>query len=156
VMVKDYAHLLADDALYAEKARRVSALAKDLVEVLQAEDLSALHASTAAVGKVAFHPPCTLQHGQKLPLVTEALLTKLGFQLSRFGDSHTCCGSAGTYSLFQPELSHQLRDNKVEHILASDPDVIVTANIGCQLHLQAGSGRPVLHWVELLDKALSR
>ena len=154
VMVKDYGHILADDPNYAERAARISELAKDIVEVLMAEDVSALKSSAESVGKVAFHPPCTLQHGQKLPQVTEALLQKLGFSLTQFKDSHTCCGSAGTYSIFQPNLSHQLRDNKVRNILQSEPDVIVTANIGCQLHLQAGSGRPVKHWIELLDAGL--
>lgn len=155
VMVKDYGHLLANDVDYAEKAAKVSALTKDIVEVLSAEkDVSALAQAAQSAGKVAFHPPCTLQHGQKLPLVTETFLTKLGFTLTSFDDAHTCCGSAGTYSIFQPTISHQLRDNKVNNILASEPDVIVTANIGCQLHLQAGSGRPVTHWIELLDAGL--
>ncbi len=154
VMVKDYGHLLADDPAYAEKAARVTELAKDLIEVIHREDVSGLVPAASSVGKVAFHPPCTLQHGQKLPQVTEAFLRKLGFTLTAFNDSHTCCGSAGTYSIFQPKLSHQLRDNKLGHILQSEPDVIVTANIGCQLHLQAGSGRLVRHWVELLDDGL--
>lgn len=154
VMVKDYGHLLADDPNYAPRAARVSELAKDIVEVLMAEDVTALQTSAKSFGKVAFHPPCTLQHGQKLPQVTEALLQKLGFTLTQFNDAHTCCGSAGTYSIMQPKLSHQLRDNKLKNLLHNDPDVIVTANIGCQLHLQAGSGRPVKHWIELLDAGL--
>jgi len=153
-MVKDYGHLLSDDANYADKAARISALTKDIVEVISAEELSAFHSAAASAGKVAFHPPCTLQHGQKLPHVTEKLLTQLGFQLTSFNDAHTCCGSAGTYSIFQPEISQQLQRNKLDNILGSQPDVIVTANIGCQLHLQSGSGRPVLHWIELLDAAL--
>ena len=154
VMVKDYGYLLAEDPIYADKAARVSALAKDIVEVLSVEDSSNLAPAASSFGKIAFHPPCTLQHGQKLSQVTENLLTRLGFNLTAFNDAHTCCGSAGTYSIFQPKLSHQLRDNKLNNMLASEPDVIVTANIGCQLHLQSGSGREVLHWVELLDKAL--
>ena len=155
VMVKDYGHVLADDPEYADKARTVSELSRDIVEVmvevLQLEDLSRFRERAAAMGKVAFHSPCTLQHGQKLPLVTESLLGRFGFTLTHVNDSHTCCGSAGTYSIFQPELSHRLRDNKLQSLLADQPDVIATANIGCQLHLQAGSGRSVVHWVELID-----
>jgi len=154
-MVKDYGHLLADDAEYASKAARISELTKDIVEVIAAEDVSPIQSAAASAGKVAFHPPCTLQHGQKLPQVTERVLRKLGFQLTAFNDAHTCCGSAGTYSLFQPEISKQLQQNKLDNILGSEPDVIATANIGCQLHLQSGSGRPVLHWIELLDSALA-
>ncbi len=159
VMVKDYGHVLADDPDYAEKAMRVSQLAKDivevLVEVLQQEDLEGFQARAASMGRIAFHSPCTLQHGQQLPLVTEALLGRFGFELSAVKDSHTCCGSAGTYSLFQPELSHQLRDNKLTNLLADQPDIIATANIGCQLHLQGGSGRQVLHWIELVDSLVT-
>jgi len=154
VMVKDYGHVLRDDPDYAEKARRVSELCKDIVEILNKEDLSRFHDKAASMGKVAFHPPCTLQHGQKMPLVTETLLRRLGFELTPVADSHTCCGSAGTYSLFQPTLSRQLRDNKVKALAAGEPDIIATANIGCQLHLQSGSGRQVMHWIELVDQLL--
>jgi len=154
VMVKDYGHILADDSDYKEKAARVSLLCKDVVEVLQAEDLSRFKVRAKELGPIAFHPPCTLQHGQKLPLATEKLLTSLGFELTPVNDSHICCGSAGTYSIFQPELSRQLRDNKVAALTKNTPDIIATANIGCQLHLQAGTGKAVVHWVELLDKVL--
>ena len=154
LMVKDYGHVLSDDPVYKDKALRVSELCKDIIEVLGAEDLSAFHQSAASFGRVAFHPPCTLQHGQKLPLLTETLLRKLGFSLTPVPDSHLCCGSAGTYSIFQPELSHQLRDNKVRALLSGEPDIIATANIGCQLHIQSGSGRQVLHWVELVDQLI--
>jgi len=153
-MVKDYGHILADDSDYKEKAARVSLLCKDVVEVLQAEDLSRFKVRAKELGPIAFHPPCTLQHGQKLPLATEKLLTSLGFELTPVNDSHICCGSAGTYSIFQPELSRQLRDNKVAALTKNTPDIIATANIGCQLHLQAGTGKAVVHWVELLDKVL--
>lgn len=159
VMVKDYGHVLADDAEYAAKARKVSELSRDIVEVmidvLSDQELSGFDAAAKAMGKVAFHPPCTLQHGQKLPLVTERLLNRFGFNLTTVADAHTCCGSAGTYSIFQPELSHQLRDNKVKALLADEPDIIATANIGCQLHIQGGSGRPVVHWIELIDQLVS-
>ncbi|MGQ7844575.1 glycolate oxidase subunit GlcF [Granulosicoccus sp. 3-233] len=160
VMLKDYAHVLADDDRYADKARQISQLSKDivevLIEVLQQEDLQRFRSQAAAMGKIAFHSPCTLQHGQKLPLVTETLLGRFGFVLTAVDESHTCCGSAGTYSIFQPELSQQLRDNKLGHLLAEEPDIIATANIGCQLHLQGGSGRQVLHWVELVDRLVSQ
>lgn len=159
VMVKDYGHVLADDPEYAHKARRVSDLSRDIVEVLvsilQQEDLAGYRERAARMGKVAFHPPCTLQHGQKLPLVTETLLSRFGFTLTQVADSHTCCGSAGTYSIFQPKLSRQLRDNKVKALLADEPDIIATSNIGCQLHIQTGSGRPVLHWIELIDQLVT-
>ena len=159
VMVKDYGHVLADDPDYATKARRVSELSRDIVEVLQdvlaQEDLSRFQARAAGMGKVAFHPPCTLQHGQKLPLATETLLRRFGFTLVEVADSHTCCGSAGTYSIFQPALSRQLQANKVAALTASNPDIIATANIGCQLHIGSGSGQSVLHWVELVDQLVT-
>ncbi len=154
VMVKDYGHVLADDTNYKEKAQRISALCKDVVEVLQQEDLSPFKARAKACGTVAYHPPCTLQHGQKLPQVTENLLTTLGFDLVPVADSHTCCGSAGTYSIFQPELSRELRNNKVAALEQHAPSIIATSNIGCQLHLQSGTGQEVVHWVELLDRIL--
>ena len=152
LMVKDYMEVLKDDPAYADKARRISELSCDIIEALAAEDLSRFHASAARFGSVAFHPPCTLQHGQKLPGAVEALLVNLGFNLTPIADSHLCCGSAGTYSLFQPALSTQLRDNKVSAVLAGEPEVIATANIGCQLQLQTGTGRPVVHWIELVDQ----
>ncbi|MEE9320144.1 MAG: glycolate oxidase subunit GlcF [Granulosicoccus sp.] len=160
VMVKDYGHLLSDDTRYASKAQRVSELAVDIVEVLKKEDLSRITANARQMGKVAFHPPCTLQHGQKLPLHTETLLTQLGFELVPVADSHSCCGSAGTYSLLQPSLSRQLRDKKVSALTAQQPDIIATANIGCQLHIQTGTGLAgndirVVHWIELIDQLLS-
>lgn len=159
VMVKDYGHVLADDPQYADKAKRVSELARDIVEVLTDElgkqDLSRYHDAARAVGNVAFHAPCTLQHGQQLPSVTEALLAKFGFTLTSVAEAHTCCGSAGTYSIFQPALSKQLKENKVNHLLAGEPDVIATANIGCQLQIQGGSGRAVVHWIELVDSVVT-
>jgi len=160
VMVKDYGHLLESDPLYAEKARKISELSCDLVEalvqVLHDQDLSPYSKTAASLGKIAYHPPCTLQHGQKLPLSVEGVLTKFGIELVQVPDSHTCCGSAGTYSLFQPDISRELRTNKVSAMLSNEPDILATANIGCQLHVQAGSGRPVVHWIELIDKILTR
>src|SRR3990167_1220217 len=151
--VKDYAQLLARDPLYADKARRVSSLTRDLVEVLQGEPLERLDIQTKL--RLAFHCPCTLQHAQKLGGAVEALLSRLGFQLSAVSDSHLCCGSAGSYSLTQPALSRQLRDNKLDALESGQPDVIATANIGCQTHLDGAGRTPVRHWIELVEEALS-
>lgn len=150
--IKDYGHLLASDPAYADKAKKVSELARDLVEVLRDEPLEKLgiHASQ----RVAFHCPCTLQHGQKLGGAVEALLSGLGFNLTSVPDGHLCCGSAGTYSLTQPELSRQLRDNKLNALESGHPEVIVTANIGCQSHLDGAGRTPVRHWIELVEAAL--
>ena len=150
--IKDYGHLLASDPVYADKAKKVSALALDLVEVLRNEPLEQLgiHASQ----RLAFHCPCTLQHGQKLGGAVEALLMQLGFNLTSVPDGHLCCGSAGTYSLTQPALSRQLRDNKLNALESGHPEVIVTANIGCQSHLDGAGRTPVRHWIELVEAAL--
>ncbi|WP_223517303.1 glycolate oxidase subunit GlcF [Pseudomonas sp. GL-B-19] len=150
--IKDYGHLLRADPAYADKAQKVSALAKDLVEVLREEPLEAL--GIHAAQRLAFHCPCTLQHAQKLGGAVEALLTRLGFNLTPVPDSHLCCGSAGTYSLTQPELSRQLRDNKLNALESGFPEVIVTANIGCQSHLDGAGRTPVRHWIELVEAAL--
>ncbi len=149
-MVKEYGHLLAQDPNYAEKAARIAALARDPVELLAAEDLAPL-GQPGAGRRVAFHAPCTLQHGQRIKGAVEGVLARLGFELTQVADAHLCCGSAGTYSLLQPQLAVRLRDNKLAALKAGAPEVIATANIGCQLHLEAGAGQPVLHWLELLD-----
>ncbi|MCI8209880.1 glycolate oxidase iron-sulfur subunit [Pseudomonas sp. S25] len=150
--VKDYGHLLGNDPAYATKARRVSELAKDLVEVLRDEPLERLGVRSDL--RLAFHCPCTLQHAQKLGGAVEGVLLRLGFNLTAIPDSHLCCGSAGTYSITQPVLSRQLRDNKMNALESGKPDVIATANIGCQTHL-SGTGRtPVRHWIELIEEAL--
>ncbi|EZH77560.1 glycolate oxidase iron-sulfur subunit [Ectopseudomonas composti] len=151
--VKDYGHLLAGDPAYASKAARVSALAKDLVEVLQSEQLEQLQ--VRAEQRLAFHCPCTLQHAQKLGGAVEGVLTRLGFGLTAVPDGHLCCGSAGTYSLTQPELSRQLRDNKLNALESGKPDAIVTANIGCQSHLDGAGRTPVRHWIEIVEEAMS-
>lgn len=150
--IKDYGHLLGSDPAYAEKAARVSALARDLVEVLRDEPLGTLGVRSDL--RLAFHCPCTLQHAQKLGGAVEGVLTELGFYLSAVPDSHLCCGSAGTYSLTQPELSRQLRDNKLNALESGHPQVIVTANIGCQAHLDSAGRTPVRHWIELVAEAL--
>jgi glycolate oxidase iron-sulfur subunit len=148
--VKEYGYLLRDDPHYRDRAERISALAKDPAEVLTAEDLSRLKRTRRSTQRVAFQSPCSLQHGQRLAGVTEALLSQLGFTLTKLADPHLCCGSAGTYSLLQRELSEQLRKNKLEALQAGDPAVIATANIGCLLHLSAESTVPVRHWLEIL------
>jgi glycolate oxidase iron-sulfur subunit len=151
--VKDYEKILQNDANYADKARRVSELAKDISEILIDEDLASLNIK-AKQNKVAFHSPCTLQHGMKLNGVVESILSKAGFELTQVEDTHLCCGSAGTYSILQPALSQQLLSNKVSALQKSKPDIIATANIGCQLHISSKADKPVRHWVELIEEAL--
>ncbi len=148
VMVKDYGELLQHDTDYADKARRVSAATYDLVEILLAEDLSRLNLKHT--DKIAIQSPCTLQHGQKLTGVMEQLLQRLGFTLSPVADAHLCCGSAGTYSLLQPELAKQLGQNKIIALEQHHPDIIATANIGCLTHLQSKTQTPVRHWIEIV------
>jgi glycolate oxidase iron-sulfur subunit len=150
VMVKDYGELLREDPAYAEKAARVASLARDPAELLAGLDLSAL-GQPGQGRRIAFHPPCTLQHGQKLAGATEVILARLGFLLTPVPDAHLCCGSAGTYSLTQPALSQQLRADKLTALESGGPELIATANIGCQLHLEGGTALPVVHWLELLD-----
>lgn len=148
VMVKDYPTLFEPHDAYYQKAVTISEHTQDIAEFLFDQDLSSLPKQKA---NIAYHAPCSLQHGQKQPNLVEDLLRKLGYNLSSITDKHLCCGSAGTYSLFEPELSKQLRDNKLSNLTHSQPDLIVTANVGCQLHLSKGTGIPVKHWVELLD-----
>ncbi|MCB1716740.1 MAG: glycolate oxidase subunit GlcF [Candidatus Competibacteraceae bacterium] len=150
-MVKEYGHLLRDDPVYADKASRISALSKDIGEILAAEELTTLQVQPGTT--LAFHSPCTLQHGQQLNGLVESLLSRLGFQLTSVADPHLCCGSAGTYSILQKTLSRQLRDNKLNALQAGSPEVIATANIGCLTHLQSGTHTPVKHWIEVLDEA---
>ncbi|MFC3286098.1 glycolate oxidase subunit GlcF [Litchfieldella rifensis] len=151
--VKEYGEMLADDTDYADKAKRISELAKDLAEILRDEDLDSLEVKHSK--RLAFHCPCTLQHAQQLSGAVDGVLTRLGFSLTPVQDAHLCCGSAGTYSITQPELATQLRDNKLDALEAGNPEIIVTANIGCQTHL-AGAGRtPVRHWIEIVDEALT-
>ncbi|MGH8485238.1 MAG: glycolate oxidase subunit GlcF, partial [Pseudomonas sp.] len=152
--IHDYAKLLHADPDYALKARRVSELAKDLVQVIEAEPLERLVCHSDRM--LAFHCPCTLQHALKLGGAVESVLKRLGFTLSHVPDSHLCCGSAGTYSLTQPVLARQLRDNKLDALESGHPDVIVTANIGCQAHLDGAGRTPVRHWIELVDEAFAQ
>jgi glycolate oxidase iron-sulfur subunit len=154
--VREYDHHLKDDPAYAEKARAITALVKDIGEYL-APQIDALKPllKGAASAKAVFHPPCTLQHWQKLRPITEELLAQCGVELQAFGESHLCCGSAGAYSMLQPEIATQLRDRKLGHLEAAEPEVILSANIGCLTHLQSGTQRPVLHWIEWVDRQLA-
>jgi glycolate oxidase iron-sulfur subunit len=158
VQVKDYGHLLKDDARYAARAERVGALARDVSEVVAAESerLAALLGVSPRLTftRIAFHSPCTLQHGMKLKGVAEGLLAKAGFELTPVADSHLCCGSAGTYSVLQAEIAGRLRANKLAALNAGQPVAIASANIGCITHLQEASDIPIRHWVELLAERL--
>lgn len=159
-MLQDYGRLLRDDLAYAAKAARVSALARDLSEVIAAESgqLAARVAGNASsvVTRVAFHPPCSLQHGLKIRGVVESVLVAAGASLLPFADSHLCCGSAGTYSLLQRKTSNELRERKLAAIGTVKPDVILSANIGCITQLADDSGPPVRHWIEWLDERISK
>jgi len=150
--VKEYGFLLRDDPAYRDKAARISALAKDLVEVLAREPLEKL--GVRADKRLAFHCPCTLQHAQKLGGAVEAVLRRVGFALTAVPDGHLCCGSAGTYSITQPELSRQLRDRKMDALESGKPQLIATANIGCQMHLDGAGRTEVRHWIEIVEDAL--
>jgi glycolate oxidase iron-sulfur subunit len=158
--VKEYGHLLRDDPSYASKAQRVSELARDLVEVLACEPLDRLRASSPGnppmqtQRRIAFHCPCTLQHAQKLGGAVESILQRLGFDLTAVPDAHLCCGSAGTYSITQPELAERLRNNRLDALESGKPELIVTANIGCQTHLDSAGRTPVRHWIELVEASL--
>ncbi len=157
VTVKAYGHALARDPAYAEKAAKIASLTRDLSELLP--ELVAVLAPKVrprdGARKLAFHPPCTLQHGQQLRGGVETQMRALGFEVSvAASESHLCCGSAGTYSVLQPELAYRLRDRKLEHLAPLAADAIVSANVGCIQHLQTGTATPVRHWVEVLDDAL--
>ncbi len=153
--VKDYGHLLRQDAAYADKAARISELTRDVSEVLCGfQDVLARRIDAGQAQKVVYHPPCTLQHAQKIRGKVEELLRAVGVDVRLCADSHLCCGSSGTYSLLQPELSGQLRDRKLASLHATGAERIVSANVGCQSHLQSGTETPVEHWIELLDRLL--
>ena len=154
--VKEYGHLLSQDPAYAQKARRIAELTRDLSELLpefNGELQQKLRGKIAR--RVAWHPPCTLQHGQKIRGKVEELLRGIGVDVQLCADSHLCCGSAGTYSVLHPDLAYALRDQKVANLEATKPEMIVSANIGCITHLQSGTATPVAHWIELVDSALA-
>jgi glycolate oxidase iron-sulfur subunit len=152
-MVKEYAHHLRKDPAYADRAARVVALVKDVAEIV-APHAQALRERLDGNVRAAFHPPCTLQHWQALRPLTEKLLVDLGFELQPFTESHLCCGSAGAYSVLNPEISLSLRNRKLAAIEPAAADVILSSNIGCIGHLQSGTQTPVRHWIEALDARL--
>jgi glycolate oxidase iron-sulfur subunit len=156
-MVAEYAHLLRDDARYTQRARRLSEATREVSQVLAGcvpQLLERLGPGASQARPVAYHPPCTLQHALKLSGATERLLASLGARLVAFEEAHLCCGSAGTYSVLQPQLARRLRDRKLERIQAAAPGAILSSNIGCIHHLQSGTRLPVMHWIEWLDRRL--
>jgi glycolate oxidase iron-sulfur subunit len=159
VMIKDYAEILAHDPAYADKAKRISCMAKDVSEILpdyaaQIGMLAQSKRQGAIPERVTYHPPCTLQHGQKIRGPVESLLGGLGVTVRLCQDSHLCCGSAGTYAILQPALSQELLSRKITSILKTEPQEIVSGNVGCINHLQSGTDVPVRHWVELIDRMI--
>jgi len=156
--VREYAHFLVQDPAYRDKAARIADMTRDLSEVVaaEAEALGERLEAAAPQGKVAFQSPCSLQHGQQIRGVVEALLARAGYEITPGAEPHLCCGSAGTYSILQPTLSLELRARKLGALQAGVPAQIATANVGCLAHLQAGTETPVRHWIELVDEALQR
>ncbi len=161
-LVKEYGHHLAHDPQYAQKAVRISELSKDISEVIFAErdrleELlgSSLSPANADKRRIAFHSPCSLQHGLKIRGTVEAILVSAGFELTMVPDSHLCCGSAGTYSILEPQLSQRLLKNKVAALESGAPAIIATANIGCLTHIQSGTAINVKHWINVLDERLT-
>ena len=152
-MIRDYAHLLSGDAEYSEKARRIVSMARDPIEIIALDKVPAR--ARISPQRVAFQAPCTLQHGLKIRGDVESLLTALGAELTPVAEPHMCCGSAGTYSLLQGTISRELRTRKLEALTKPAPQVILSANIGCIAHLQAGTSTPVRHWIEWLDERLT-
>lgn len=154
-MLREYAHHLQHDPDYAGKAQALSDVVRDIAELLAPHASELGERMSGLTGRHAFHPPCTLQHWQKLRGITEKVLGELGFQLVPFAESHLCCGSAGTYSITQKELSQDLRARKLGHIETVKPDMIISSNMGCISHLQGGTAVPVRHWIEVVDEALA-
>ncbi|MBI3374690.1 MAG: glycolate oxidase subunit GlcF [Betaproteobacteria bacterium] len=154
--LREYPHFLADDPAYVKKAERIASMTRDLAEVMLAEaDRLPPPAAGVPARRVAFQSPCSLQHGQQVRGAAESLLARAGFELVAVPDGHLCCGSAGTYSILQPELSRRLRDNKLAALHSGEPDTVATANIGCLAHLAGATQTPVRHWIELLDERLA-
>jgi len=160
VTVKEYGHMLRHDPAYVQKAAKISAMTKDIGEILVTEQdklkqiLAHRKDTSTRPTRLAFHSPCTLQHGQQIRGQVESILQAAGFELTVVPDAHLCCGSAGTYSILQPELSQQLLKNKVNALESGNPQQVVTANIGCLMHLQNGTSLPVSHWIEMVEEIL--
>jgi glycolate oxidase iron-sulfur subunit len=160
VTVKEYGHLLSHDHNYAEKAARISELTKDISEILEVETKNSplinysMPNTSSNKSKLSFHSPCTLQHGLQIHGTVEKILTTAGFDLTFVRDAHLCCGAAGTYSILQPQLSKQLLRNKIVELQSNNPTQIVTANIGCLIHLQSATPLTIKHWIEELDEKL--
>lgn len=154
VMVEEYGELFANDSIYAEKAKRISELTKDISQIIENEDLTQLNldADKLATQKTAVHCPCTLQHGMQLPNNVDQILAQIGVSLTPTKERHMCCGSAGTYSVLQAKTADQLLNKKITGLMIENPQQIVTSNVGCQLHLNSKSAVPVKHWIELLDQ----
>ena len=152
--VKEYAHHLRHDPRYADRAAKISAMTRDICEVIEAEFPRLEPLLGKRGGRMAFHPPCSLQHGQNIKGVTERLLVGAGFELTPVPDAHLCCGSAGTYSILQPELAERLKENKLAALASGEPEQIVTANIGCLAHLQSGTAVPVKHWIVAFEERM--
>ncbi|MFV2054930.1 MAG: glycolate oxidase subunit GlcF [Thiohalomonadales bacterium] len=150
LMLQDYAQLLSADKVYLDKARQISMQVLDIVQILEKEDLSNMQIHKKKK-RIAYHAPCTQQHGLKLPNNVKSLLLEVGYQLMQVEQTQICCGSAGSYSIFNPAIADNLRVNKLHHLQRHNPDFIATANIGCLLHLTAKAEVPVLHWIQLLD-----
>jgi glycolate oxidase iron-sulfur subunit len=163
VTVKEYGHLLRHDPIYAQKAAYISGFTKDISEIIEAEIPTLMlllnsgpsNTNNGKKPKLAFHSPCTLQHGMRIQGVVEKILVAAGFELTYVPDAHLCCGSAGTYSILQPELSQQLLKNKISALESGHPVRLATANIGCLTHLSSGTSLPVEHWIEVLDEKLA-
>ena len=151
VTIKDYAHMLAIDGNYRGKAERISDMTRDLSEVIEPQQLP----ESTGRGRVAFQAPCSLQHGQQIRGTVEALLGRVGYELTPVRDAHLCCGSAGTYSLLQSAIAASLRTRKLAALEEGAPQAIATANIGCLAHLAGATATPVRHWIELIDEALA-
>jgi glycolate oxidase iron-sulfur subunit len=149
--IKDYGFMLRDDPAYAEKAARVSALAKDITEYIDSLELVAARPSGLTV---AYHSACSMQHGQRIADVPKRLLRSAGFKVKDIPEGHICCGSAGTYNILQPGLAAALRDRKLANIAKTRPDVVATGNIGCISQLASGTSIPIIHTIELLDWAV--
>ena len=151
--LKDYGYMFRNDPELADKAETISMLARDVTEFLAAHGLPT--PATPPGLTIAYHSACSMQHGQKIDAEPRDLLARAGFTVKEIDEGHLCCGSAGTYSILQPELSQRLLANKIAALTAQSPKEILTANIGCQSHLQTATDLPVRHWIEILDDVLS-